>query len=423
VRREHNARPRPAGRVTLAVRVGAAAAALGLPSLLLAVPAHAAQIGRVTQINRVTQIDRVAQTPAALPRGCHAAPSWVDSTPDSTLTPALGVTVTSWHGSSSYGAPLRVVVAAASAAHASFATVTAPRLGSAVPTTALTSTSGAVVGLNGDYFTWGPTGQIPLGVQVSGGVVRFAPATPTRAVGLGADGQLHYAYVRVSGSAVVTAAGSSHRIALSAVNAPSSTGVSLVTGYGAKQPRRGGWFVLVRAGVAVSSSARDPGGPRGDDVLLVTSAARRALLSGVRAGNQVAVKAAVVNQDRLVMTEAVGSGAEIVRRKAVVADCTSTLGRSTRPRTVLAWNASDGRMWFVAVQSVGSGRSHPGNLGLTYGETADLIRKLGATDAALLDGGGSTTLAVRQSGRVVRVDAPAASPQRPVTDAMVWRLR
>jgi hypothetical protein len=165
-----------------------------------------------------------------------------------------------WNGTSYFGAPLRLVAVQADPSRVAFSISTAGRLGGSETTQEQTEKAGAAVGLNGDFFTWGPTGQIPFGVQVADGAIRYAPAGVTRAVGFGDDGRFHYAYVHVDGAAQVTGGDGTTKIPIAAVNAPSGKAVVLVTSYAAKQPLGGGWYVLVRDGVVVRSSASDPGG-------------------------------------------------------------------------------------------------------------------------------------------------------------------
>ncbi len=80
-----------------------------------------------------------------------------------------------------------------------------------------------------------------------------------------------------------------------------------------------------------------------------------------------------------------------------------------RPRTVLGWNAED-----IMLVTVDGGR--PGwSQGVTYRETADLLRWLGATDALNLDGGGSTATVAWGALR----SWPEGDTQRPVASALV----
>jgi hypothetical protein len=77
------------------------------------------------------------------------------------------------------------------------------------------------------------------------------------------------------------------------------------------------------------------------------------------------------------------------------------------PRTMLAWDSS--RTWLVAAD----GRER-GGAGLTVDGVVDLARDLGATNAVMLDGGGSTTFDV--GGHIV--NHPSDGRQRPVSNAL-----
>ncbi len=60
--------------------------------------------------------------------------------------------------------------------------------------------------------------------------------------------------------------------------------------------------------------------------------------------------------------------------------------RNRHPRTLLGWNAS-GDLWVLTID----GRQPGHSIGVTLGEAVDHLRRLGATDAMNLDGGGSST--------------------------------
>jgi hypothetical protein len=173
----------------------------------------------------------------------------------------------------------------------------------------------------------------------------------------------------------------------------------------------------VHDGVAVSSSAADPGAPAGDDVLLSAPDTERDALARITKGSRVRISTETRTEDGVPLVEALGSSGPVLQDGAITAPCTGTFGTGARPRSVLAWDDRRARTWLITVNSVDRGESGTGVQGLTYGETADLTRRLGATDAVLLDGGHSTSLAVRDGRR--RVDAPASAPERPVANAVL----
>ena len=118
--------------------------------------------------------------------------------------------------------------------------------------------------------------------------------------------------------------------------------------------------------------------------------------------------------------EAVGAGPVLLRRgRAVVtSDAEVFFGTAIparrHPRSAVGVGRG-GRVWLVVVD----GRQ-PASRGATLGELALLLRGLGATEALNLDGGGSTALAVRVGGRVVRLNRPTGyDVERPVATALV----
>jgi exopolysaccharide biosynthesis protein len=85
---------------------------------------------------------------------------------------------------------------------------------------------------------------------------------------------------------------------------------------------------------------------------------------------------------------------------------------------MIAWDARRSRLWLLVVSA--RARGVPvSRYGLTYRQVTEVARALGASEAVMVDGGGSSTMAVRAGRKVHRVDAPADAPQRPVPDALV----
>ncbi len=118
--------------------------------------------------------------------------------------------------------------------------------------------------------------------------------------------------------------------------------------------------------------------------------------------------------------DAVGAGPVLLRdgRAVVTSDAEAFFGTAIparrHPRSAVG-TAPDGRVWLVVVD----GRQ-PASRGATLGELALVMRGLGARDALNLDGGGSSALAVRAGGRVVRLNRPTGyDVERPVATALV----
>ena len=155
-------------------------------------------------------------------------------------------------------------------------------------------------------------------------------------------------------------------------------------------------------------------------MLLAASGAAAAKLRGLGRGTAVTVRyAARFAAGRAAgakVRDAVGSGAVLLRAGHNLAPCAGSAIQS-RPRTMIAWNAARTRLWLLVV--TGGPRRSVSRYGLTYREVTEVARSLGAAEAVMVDGGGSSTMAVRAGRRVHRVDAPAQAPQRPVPDALV----
>lgn len=88
-----------------------------------------------------------------------------------------------------------------------------------------------------------------------------------------------------------------------------------------------------------------------------------------------------------------------------------TFYRARHPRTALGWRA-DGRFVLVTVD----GRQPRKSVGMTIPELAMLMRDLGCIEAINLDGGGSTTMVIKN--KVVNSPSDAAG-ERAVSDALL----
>lgn len=117
-----------------------------------------------------------------------------------------------------------------------------------------------------------------------------------------------------------------------------------------------------------------------------------------------------------------GYSARILQDSAVTVAC-SPYTEPLRPRTALAWNES-GTRWLVVVTS---GLADPPD-GVRVGGSsvpalANWLAHLGATDAVLFDGGGSTIMLTSGPGpdggnEVIRRDLPQSAWQRPIPAAL-----
>ena len=382
-----------------------------------------------------------ARTVAPTSSGCPATTDLLSSRPVATYRPAPGVRVRVWsgHDAPRGGHGVRLAVAEADLHRVRLAASAAAGYGAAAGTTDLTAgTRGAVVGVNGDYFSYDWTGAaVPYGPVVRAGRLLRVPPGALPAVGADAAGLPVAGGVRAVGT-VAVAGGPPLRIGsvddedgAGSGDDPVSAGseVAVVTPrLGTARPWRP-VEVVVRAGRVAAVGRRLSFGAgdratwgsgsagRGDLLLSASGAAGRALRA-LAPGTTVTVRyTARFAPGGAQVRDAVGRGSVLLRGGRDLAGCTGSAVES-RPRTMIAWDARRTRLWLLVasgdVPGVPSSR-----FGLTYRQVTEVARALGATEAVMVDGGGSSTMAVRIGGGVQRVDAAGWAPQRPVPDGLV----
>ena len=95
---------------------------------------------------------------------------------------------------------------------------------------------------------------------------------------------------------------------------------------------------------------------------------------------------------------------------------TPRLQNELAPRTAVALSEDGNSMWLVVVD----GRQRWYSEGMTLSELAELLHELGAYDALNLDGGGSSTMVMRENGHSRTLNAPfhtrVPMRQRPVAN-------
>jgi hypothetical protein len=297
------------------------------------------------------------------------------------------------------------------------------RLSSLATTSELAGT--ALFGVNADFFR--APGGTPVGAHVHGGVPWSGP-TEWPVFAMDAAGAIAAGRARLAGQVAVGGASAP----LTQINRPATPftayqgtadGVALHTSRADTVPadssaRRIALRLVAgdeRAGSAIVMAVDSPA-PRtfvrpGEAVLLVRGRARG--WGAQRApGDSVAWEAAVVVDD--------GSGTAITAYEAVggfpvlLAGGRDVLGLQTvrrafgderHPRTALGWSGRGARFFFVVVD----GRQEH-SVGMTLPELTAFMRRLGATEAINLDGGGSTALVIR--GRLANRPSDAAGERR-----------
>ncbi|WP_372345764.1 phosphodiester glycosidase family protein [Streptomyces sp. KL116D] len=321
-------------------------------------------------------------------------------------------------------------------------------VGARATVSAMADASGAVGGVNGDFFNITET-QHP-GVEATGAAVgpaiadgrtlkasvpdgqRFGPALPpgtsTRDVlGVGVDRRARLDSLALDGSVRTrddrVALGGLNQYALPVGSVGAFTaqwgGVSRVRATCGTDTQRAApcstdtYEVTVRHGRVVSAADVPGSGPIADGTtVLVGREAGAQWLRKLSAGDPVSVHHRLVaERSRVPFRFAVG-GYPVLRDGAPLPG----LDAKTSAVRTAAGIANDGRtLILLALDGAPAYRT-----GLSIAEVADTMRELGSTDAFSLDGGGSSTLVAREPGAAavsVR-NHPSDPPERAVANGI-----
>jgi hypothetical protein len=281
--------------------------------------------------------------------------------------------------------------------------------------------TGAVAGINADYFDIGNTNQ-PLNVVVRDGAVVRTPSQRA-AIDVATDGSVGIGYVGFSGTAAYGAA----QIPLTGVNEfPPQGGAALLTpAYGTLAPSAG---IVAAALVPVDTAPGSPGTYRVTAVgpppagpvtgtLLTFGPAAQALAPPPNAGDTVALTFDTTPPSAS-LAAAVGGGPLLISAGAAVDDPYSPAPEERNVRFPVAGAAleADGTLLLLAVD----GRKAAASIGLTRPEFAALMLGFGATDGLAFDSGGSATLVARELGDdgPTVLNDPSDGRERPVADGL-----
>ncbi|MDP3967040.1 MAG: phosphodiester glycosidase family protein [Nocardioides sp.] len=285
------------------------------------------------------------------------------------------------------------------------------------PLSTMLSRSRSVAGVNGDFFDITDTGA-PLGVGRSRG--RGLLHAPERgwnqALLVSGKGRARIASTHLK--AHVQKRGG-RKLPVSNLNSPAvrANGIGLYNSFwgaasrkrvvtGRKKVRQ----VRIRGGRVRENSRRLGAGQIGKGVTVLVGVGKGARrLSNLKKGNRVAVTYGLDNPARVAL-----SGNTVILKDGKVLGGDPVL----HPRTSIGIDATGTRVFVVTVD----GRASQ-SIGVTLGDVAQVLRRLGATDALNLDGGGSSTMMARPAGQPVRtVNQPSDGRQRRVPNGLGFRV-
>jgi exopolysaccharide biosynthesis protein len=309
--------------------------------------------------------------------------------------------------------------------------------------------SGAVAGVNGDFFDIGDSGM-PLNIVVQDGQLLRSPAARP-ALAIGKDGSVRITRYWWNGSILLPSTNVTHWIVgFNTGLAPDGIVVlSNVRGYGAPVPDRGMRQTVVelvpleepsrtvRTSTAQITSSSPDEWPRytvkqiwqqqayyapfPKGVILLVGCGRAAdwLTRNVAAGIFIDVKLAT-SPDWRTLHGAIGGGPVLVQNGRVVDDPHSPVPHERNHRNpVLAVGISRDRQTMLVVGV--DGRQRRRSIGLTQPQLAAYMQRLGAYQAMAFDSGGSVTMVARLPGRPTPtiVNSPSDGQERPVANALL----
>ena len=327
------------------------------------------------------------------------------------LSPGIALTVWSAARPSTELAQRNVRAALLHSTTASVTPVLSP-LPQRVDPAELVARTGLIAAVNGDLFdAIAVDASVPEGPVVTNGVVRYAP--PGRhAVVHWSNGRprLHRALLRASVT-IATAEGAV-LIPIAAVNYPDlSTGSVLFTQSWSGRTVRGSTTLVLRSGrlTQIIRGGRAVSPQRGESVVQILDAP--SIPAGLHVGATARVRSVLgrTHADTKVM----GHSGRLLRDGELTRPCDGVAGL-LRPRTAFAWNDT-GESW-LAVISSGQPDAADGMRGggATVSAFGSWLASQGATDAVLLDGGGSTIMLRGDRPDVLRIGLPQSTYRRPV---------
>jgi hypothetical protein len=295
-------------------------------------------------------------------------------------------------------------------------------------TSAIARRRGALAATNGGYFrTEGPYRGEPAGIVIAAGKVLSEPSRQRPGLAVANKGpRTRLAVVDVDLRAEAVAADKARR-RIDGINRPRLDGELILFTPGFDRTTLTGpqGIEATFAKGRVTGVVEAVGGaviPAGGGVLSAHGDAAAWVRSHLKPGTRVETKTEAAFSPRPTFQPdfVIGGGPRLVRggRSAGAPDpgiYPSGFADARHPRTAVGVRA-DGRILLVTVD----GRQPERSVGMTIAELAALLLELGAVEGVNMDGGGSTTMAVR--GRVVNSPSDLAG-ERPVGDALLVVLR
>lgn len=284
----------------------------------------------------------------------------------------------------------------------------------------LVQASGAIAGINADYFDTKTVGA-SLSGSMTGGTIISNPAPVAgwgNVVGVGSDRLGHLTTLALAGQIQIPSGNHSVDRLNQQLNIDE---IGLFTSDWGTTPRRNAaiWGarikeVQVKDGIviAIADEAGEGAIPAGTQILLGREAGAD-WLAGLKVGDPVSITWAPKTADGLNYQYLVGGYQVLLQHGQIL-----QTGQTADPRSAVGFSADGKRMFLVAVDGR-SGRS----AGMSLAGLAQFMREIGASDALNLDGGGSTALVAKPAGSAAPslVNTPSDGTERKVANGLgVW---
>jgi hypothetical protein len=289
--------------------------------------------------------------------------------------------------------------------------------------------TGAVAGVNGDYFEIGASGR-PIGGVMINGILRRSPVPGSTAqLGVFADGRI------VEGPQTWTGSlrDGAQTLQLTSLNRPedlTGTAITEITPYLGALPSiprstrvvgKAGPHGTFRVTAITRGTTRSPALKPGQVGLLGSRADAAWLGHHVRVGNVITLRGSLGSAGRG-LRQLLSGASTLVHDGQVYDDPTGHPPFGTNPETLVSVSR-DG--WHVSVVTIDGRRGEATALGVTSAQAAGFAEATGAWDAIVFDGGGSTTMVGRHPGshRLSVLDVPSGGGERPVANALLFSVR
>lgn len=292
--------------------------------------------------------------------------------------------------------------------------------------TSLANRSGAIAGINSDFFEIHQTGD-PLGMLTINGQLWQSPGAYD-VLGVTASGQLVMGPESFSGSVI-----SGHETyALSSVNRYGDTGTNHLRLYtptlGATLPLHGATLAILQPGASstrtftvasIRSAAATLPILQGQSALVGRGDAGVWLTAHLHAGDSVSISERVAPDDKLV--QAVGGGPIVLKDGVLYHDPQVPAPHAVNarnPLTAIGISKDGKHALFVVCDGREAGSSQ--SRGFTYAEMANYLLSHSVYQAMIFDSGGSSELVARLPGQssISVISTPSAGNERLVANGL-----